>query len=105
MKTLTKVIVGTLLAIVLGVGVHFILVEWWGWASDPESDPTQMAGNAMTEARAMFLEKSDEIQTLTAGILEESGLELLAGEDVTVWMRRGEGDPVPAALKDAMNFS
>ena len=98
MKTLTKVIVGALLAIAVGFGVHYILLEWWGWATDPESDPTQMAGNAMTEARAMFVEKSDAIQTLTAGLLEDPGLELLAGEDGSGWMRRGEGDPVPAAL-------
>ena len=100
MKTLTKVIVGTLLAIAVGFGVHYILLEWWGWATDPESDPTQMAGNAMTEARAMFVEKSDAIQTLTAGILEDTGLELLAGEDGGIYQVRDGGDPVPAAPDD-----
>lgn len=100
MKTLTKVIVGTLLAVALGFGVHFILQEWGGLVMSPDADPTQVAGNAMTVARAMFVEKSDAIQSLTAGILEDTGLELLTGEDGTVWMRRGEGDPVPAALED-----
>ena len=100
MKTLTKVIVGTLLAIAVGFGVHFVLREWGVLLVDPDADPTQLAGSAMTTARAMFVEKSDAIQTLTAGILEDTGLELLAGEDGIVWMRRGEGDPVPAVLED-----
>ncbi len=99
MRTLTKVIVGTLLAIAVGFGVHYVLREM-GVLMDPDADPTQLAGNAMTTARAMFVEKSDAIQTLTAGILEDAGLELLAGEDGTVWMRRGEEDPVPAAPED-----
>ena len=99
MKTLTKVIVFALLAIAVGFGVHYVLREM-GVLMDPDEDPTQLAGNAMTTARAMFVEKSDAIQTLTAGILEDPGLELLAGEDGSVWMRRGEGDPVPAALAD-----
>ena len=100
MKTLTKVIVGTLLAIAVGFGVYFVLQQWGVLIMDPDSDPTQLAGNAMTKTRAMFVEKSDAIQTLTAGILEDTGLELLAGEDGTVWMRRGAGDPIPAALED-----
>lgn len=99
MKTLTKVIVFALLAVAVGFGVHFVLREM-GVLMDPDADPTQLAGTAMTKARAMFVEKSDAIQTLTAGILEESGLELLAGEDGSVWMRRGAEDPVPAALED-----
>ena len=79
MKTLTKVIVGTLLAIAVGFGVYFVLQQWGVLIMDPDSDPTQLAGNAMTKTRAMFVEKSDAIQTLTAGILEDTGLELLAG--------------------------
>ena len=67
MKTLTKVIVGTLLAIAVGVGVQYLLHEM-GALMDPDTDPTQLAGTKMTLARAMFLEKADEIQTLTASI-------------------------------------
>lgn len=98
MKTLTKVIVGTLLAIAVGFGVQFVLHEM-GALMDPDEDPTQLAGTKMTLARAMFLEKADDIQTLTAGILEETGLELLKGEDGEVYLRRPGADPVPAALE------
>ena len=99
MKTLTKVIVGTLLAIAVGFGVQYVLHEM-GILMDPDEDPTQVAGNAMTTARAMFTEKPDEIQTLTACILEETGLELLAGEDGSVYSPSSDGTPVPAVLPD-----
>ena len=97
MKTLTKVIVGALIAIAVGFGVHYVLREM-GVLMDPDADPTQLAGTAMTQARAMFTEKPDEIQILTANILDMSGLELLAGEAGGAYQRGDGGDPVPAAL-------
>lgn len=100
MKTLAKVILGALLAIAVGIGVHYVLREM-GVLMDPGADPTQLAGNAMTQARSMFTEKPDEIQTLTAHILEETGLELLAGEDGEVYSRKApDGTPVPAEFAD-----
>ena len=100
MKTLTKVIVGALIAIAVGFGVFYILREM-GILMDPDADPTQLAGNAMTTARAMFTEKPDEIQTLTAAILDMNGLELLAGEDGRVYsLPAGSAGPVPVAFPD-----
>ena len=100
MKTLTKVIVGALIAIAVGFGVHYILREM-GVLMDPDADPTQLAGNAMTTARAMFTEKPDEIQTLTAAIQDMNGLELLAGEDGRVYaLPEGSAVPVPVAFPD-----
>ena len=99
MKTLTKVIVGTLLAIAVGVGVQYVLHEM-GALMDPDTDPTQLAGTKMTLARAMFLEKADEIQTLTASILEEDGLELLAGADGRAYNLSGGSVPALAAFPD-----
>jgi len=100
MKTLTKVIVFALLAIAVGFGVHYVLRQM-GILMDPDADPTQLAGNAMTTARAMFTEKPDEIQTLTAAIQDMNGLELLAGEDGGVYsLPGGSGVPVLAAFPD-----
>ena len=100
MKTLTKVIVGALIAIAVGFGVHYVLREM-GVLMDPDADPTQLAGTAMTQARAMFTEKPDEIQTLTAAILEMNGLELLAGEDGGAYsLPAGASAPVQAAFPD-----
>jgi hypothetical protein len=67
---------------------------------DPDADPTQLAGPAMTTARTMFTEKPDEIQTLTAVILEDTGLELLAGADGRVYSLSGGSVPALAAFPD-----
>ena len=99
MKTLTKVIVGTLLAIAVGVGVQYVLHEM-GALMDPDTDPTQLAGTKMTLARALFLEKADEIQTLTASILEDEGRELLAGADGRAYSLSGGSVPALAAFPD-----
>ena len=100
MKTLTKVIVGALIAIAVGFGVHYILQEM-GVLMDPDADPTQLAGNVMTTARAMFTEKPEEIQTLTAAILDMNGLELLAGEDGRAYaLPAGASVPVLVAFPD-----
>ena len=95
MKKLTKVIVGALIAIAVGFGVHYVLREM-GVLMDPDADPTQLAGTAMTQARSMFTEKPDEIQTLAAAILDREGLELLAGEDGRVY------SPVPGAKSPSL---
>ena len=100
MKTLTKVILIGILAIAIGFGIHYILSEM-GTLMDPDADPTQLAGDAMTTARDMFKEKADEIQTLTAAILDLNGLELLAGEDGRAYsLPAGSSAPVPVAFPD-----
>ena len=100
MKTLTKVIVCALLAIAVGFGVHYVLRQM-GILMDPDADPTQLAGNAMTTARAMFTEKPDEIQILTAAIQDMSGLELLAGEDGGVYSpTAGSQAPIRTVFPD-----
>ena len=100
MKTLTKVILCAVLAVVVGFGIHYVLHEM-GTLMDPDADPTQLAGDAMTTARSMFMEKPDEIQTLTAAIQDMTGLELLAGEQgVAYSLPAGSQIPIRVAFPD-----
>lgn len=80
-KTLVKAIVGTLLAVVVGFVVRFIFTDM-GDQLVMENTPVQLVENAMITARTMFTEKPDEIQLLTAELLDRTGLELLLGEDL-----------------------
>ena len=76
MKTVLKLLLGAVLAVAVGFGVWYVLREM-GTLVGPDSDPTSIAGDAMTQARTMFLEKPEEIQTLTAALVTEPGLEFL----------------------------
>ena len=68
MKGVAKVVLFGLLAAALGLGVRWIWLE----ASDVyDSGSTTWYEGAMLEAREMFMEKPDEIQELTALLVEE----------------------------------
>lgn len=68
MKGIVKIILFGLLAAALALGVRWIYLE----AADVyDSGSTTWYEDAMLEAREMFMEKPDEIQELTALLVEE----------------------------------
>lgn len=91
MKGVVKVILFGLLAAALGLGVRWIWLE----ASEVyDSGSTTWYEDAMLEAREMFMEKPDEIQTLTALLVEPDELQELAEHCTDSYYLRAYGDYV-----------
>ena len=80
MKTTYKAIIATLAAIAVGFVVRYIFTEMGNQLVDAGT-PVQLVEDAMVTAKTMFMEKPDEIQLLTAELMDKTGLELLLGED------------------------
>ncbi len=94
--TILKILLGVVLAAAVGYGVWYVLREM-GTLVGPDRDATEIAGDAMVQARAMFTEKPDDIQTLTAALLSEPGLEFLRDADGDLSCLR-DGRPVTPDL-------
>ncbi len=58
--TILKILLGVVLAVAVGYGVWYVLREM-GTLVGPDRDATEIAGDAMVQARAMFTEKPDDI--------------------------------------------
>ena len=96
MKTALKVVLFGLLAAALALGVRAVVRQSVSVMNDGGAAWYE---DAMLEARAMFLEKPDEIQTLTAVLVEEPEESFLTAADGSlVCLRDGASVPVPEAL-------
>lgn len=93
MKTTIKVLIAGLAAILLAFGVRYIYLETAKIKVDGTS-PTALLEDAMLEARTMFLEKSEDIQLVTALLLPQEGLSLLRGADGTPMLEQ-DGQAIP----------
>ena len=91
MKGIVKVILFGLLAAALAVGVRWIYLE----AADVYDDgSTTWYEDAMLEAREMFMSKPDEIQELTALLVEPDEIQELAEHYTDSYYLRAYGDYV-----------
>ena len=96
MKTALKIVLFGLLAAALALGVRAVVRQSVSVMNDGGSAWYE---DAMLEARAMFLEKPDEIQALTAVLVEEPEESFLRSADgEVVCLRDGASVPVPEAL-------
>ena len=104
MKGIVKVVLFGLLAAALGLGVRWI---WLEAADVYDSGSTTWYEDAMLEAREMFMEKPEEVQNLTALLVEEppesylrkaaGGFQLLRSEQETPIPEEIEACLSPAA--------
>ena len=100
MKTIFKAAAAAILA----VAAAFALRAMYMTASVDSSGDNVMDvyQDMMLQARAMFVEKADDIQSATAALLDDTGLEIMSDKDGRPWvMQNGEAvsldDAVPAA--------
>ena len=91
MKGVAKVVLFGLLAAALGLGVRWIYLEA---ANVYDSGSTTWYEDAMLEAREMFMEKPDEIQELTALLVEPDEIQELAEHYTDSYYLRAYGDYV-----------
>ena len=89
MKGPVKIILFGLLAAALALGVRWVWLE----ASDVyDSGSTTWYEDAMLEAREMFMEKPDEIQELTALLVEPDEIQALSEHCTDSYYLRASGD-------------
>ena len=104
MKTTVKAIIATFAAIAVGFAVRNIFTEMGDQLVDADT-PVQLVEDAMVTAKTMFMEKPDDIQLLTAELMDNQGLELLLGEDGLPHKTTGEVFTLPGerqAILDAV---
>lgn len=89
MKTILKTVLAGLLAILLGLLLRQMAI-WSAEIRFEENSPTAQIEAELVQARAMFLEKPDDIQLLTAAILDDVGLLLVRGDDGLVYRVAGD---------------
>ncbi|MBR4692591.1 MAG: hypothetical protein IKP17_07520 [Oscillospiraceae bacterium] len=97
MKALLKVILAGLLAAAVALGCRWVVLQS---ADVINGGGTAWHEDAMLQARAMFTEKPDAVQTLTALLVEEPEESLLRRADgEPVCIREGATLPVSEELK------
>lgn len=100
MKALLKVVLAGLLAAALALGCRWVYLQ-----SDDvlTGDGTEWYAAAMLEAKAMFTEKPDEVQLLTAELVTEPAESFLRDKDGRVLrLRDGVTEPVEGELAEKL---
>lgn len=90
MKTVLKLAAAAIAAVLLAWGIRYIYVETAAIQVDGSS-PTVLFEAALLDAREMFVEKADDIQLLTAALVEEEELLIQRSvEGVPMLVENGE---------------
>ncbi|NLL39772.1 MAG: hypothetical protein GX254_09345 [Clostridiales bacterium] len=92
MKTVFKALIGTAAAILAGVFFMYAYSMYTG--QDIQTYVESKYQDLMLEAKSMFLEKPDQIQLATLGLLDHTDTSILRGRNGEPFLRSEDG-PVP----------